>query len=544
MRAVLNTWNLDRRTVQLFLMFIRRRLVYAVKIALDSGFKACLFLSLCLLVLVLIDDRPSRVISRVPRKFDVGKASRIELVKRELLNENTKRRYDDQDFVSKTSEIADRVFEIIPDVQNTLENETELYQVDATQNTHAIKSTTKFLYVLHHYEQLGKATENLVQLCAIAKQMGRFIVEPFVRDSRMCGVPGGWYGEQRKRSRLFRPFSSYFDVDVFNNLLSSSGYATMKKLETFKTSCLDERTTIVHFIYADSDAEESLRKWYNLSADQYIKVKNDVQRRGYCDCPFIDKGLNISNRIGDIKIGREICVDPEKILSIDEFEDQVLRNDRCAVIVHWRGIGKNRTHFRPRVKLKPWNLVTSLKHSNLIRNEVARFKEVSFIDNHPYIAIHVRSERQLQWYGIEKLNRCIAVMIQQVEKLKEKHKIDKVFISTDLSAYGSDTLIFPSAQDIEFKQKLGTIQSEMFKKLQPLSYTPHAKKSSVLFDKGVVAITEMNLLFGSSHLVTIGSGTFQQWIIDVFIKQHSKDEQQNWTITRVCNKEEKKRLKV
>lgn len=535
----------DRRAVQLFLMFIRRKIVYAVKIALDSGFKACLLLSLFLLLLVLIDDRQSRVISRDQRStVDVGRTSRIELVKRELLNQNSNQRYDDQDFVSKTSEIADRVFEIIPYVKNTHENETELYQVDAMQNSPATKSTSKFLFVLHHYEQLGKATENLVQLCAIAKQMNRFIIEPFVRDSRMCGVPGGWYGEQRKRSRLFRPFSSYFDVDVFNDLLSSSGYATMEKLETFKTSCSGERTTIVHFNYADSDAEESLRKWYNLSADQYNKVKSDIQRRGYCDCPFIDKGLNISNRIGDLKVGRELCVDPEKIRSIDEFEEQVLQNDRCTVIVHWRGIGKNRTHFKPRVKLKPWNLVTSLKHSNLIRNEVARFKEVSFIDNHPYIAVHVRSERQLQWYGIEKLNKCIAVMIQQVEKLKERYKIDKIFISTDLSAYGSDTLIFPAAQDTEFRQKLGTIQSEIFEKLQPLSYTPHAKKTSVLFDKGVVAITEMNLLFGSSHLVTIGAGTFQQWIIDVFIKQHTKAEQQDWTITRVCNKEEKRSLKI
>ncbi|XP_031574645.1 uncharacterized protein LOC116308380 [Actinia tenebrosa] len=526
-------------------MFIRRNLVYAVKIALDSGFKACLFLSLCLLVLVLIEDGPSHVISnQEPRHFDVVKASRIELVQRELLNENAKGRYDEQGFVPKTSDIADRVFEIIPDVKNTSENETELYQVDATQNTHAIKSTSKFLFVLHHYEQLGKATHNLVQLCAIAKQMKRFVVEPFVRDSRMCGVPGGWSGQQRKRSRLFRPFSTYFDVDVFNNLLSSFGYATMKKLETFKTSCSNEKTTIVHFIYADVDAEQSLRKWYNLSVDQYIKVKNDVQRRGYCDCPFIDKGLNISNRIGDLNVGRELCVDPEKIRNIDEFEDQVLQNDRCAVIVHWRGIGKNRTNFRPRVKLKPWSLVTSLKHSNLIRNEVARFKEVSFIDNHPYIAIHIRSERQLQWYGIEKLNKCIAVMIQQVEKLKEMHKIDKIFLSTDLSAYGSDTLIFPSAQDTEFKQKLGTIQTEMLKQLQPLSYAPHTKRNSVLFDKGVVAITEMNLLFDSSHLVTIGSGTFQQWIIDVFIKKYSKDKHQNWTITRVCNREEKRNVKI
>lgn len=469
--------------------------------------------------------------------------SRVEIVQQQLLNE---RRvvYDDQDYVAKTSEIAHRVFEIKPQADHNNINDTDSYQFDVTQTSPEIKHRSKFLFVLHHYEQLGKATENLVQLCALAKQMGRTVVQPFVRDSRMCGVPGGWYGEARKQSRLFRPFDVYFDVDYFNQLMTKSNYAVLSQLEVFKDSCAIEGTTFVHFIYAGPDAEESLRKWYNISSEQYARVINNIHPRGYCDCDFIDKGLNISQRIGNINPGRQLCVDPEKIRDIDVLETDVLQHDRCVVIVHWRGLGKNRTHFTPKVTKKPWNLVTSLLHSNLIRNEVARFKEVSFLDNHAYIAVHIRSERQLEWYGENRLKKCLSVLIDIVEKLKKRHKINRVLVSTDLSIYGSDTLLIPSVHSSQMKTRQAEILNNLLDKLKPLSFTPNGKRNSVLYDKGIVAITEMNLLFGGSHLVTLGSGTFQQWIMDVFMKQHSKDEEQTWTITRVCSREEKRKSRI
>ena len=102
------------------------------------------------------------------------------------------------------------------------------YSADGSKHNH------KFLFVLHHYEQLTKTTENLFQLAAVAKQIGRVIVEPFVRDSRMCGLPYGWSGQPRTESRRFYPLAIYFDIKFMNNLLIRSHYARMVKLETFK----------------------------------------------------------------------------------------------------------------------------------------------------------------------------------------------------------------------------------------------------------------------------------------------------------------------
>ncbi|XP_032243328.2 uncharacterized protein LOC5517427 [Nematostella vectensis] len=513
-------------------MFLKlRRLKFVARNLVICGIIICILLSFLSYTSFMYDDSSSVVVyDGSERTF-----SNIELVKRELLNDKF-RRYKDQDFVSKTSDVAHNVFEIAPHVKST-DNELEFYQVDSTFQT----PSTKFILVLHHYEQLGKATENLLQLCAMAKEMERMVVQPFVRDSRMCGLPGGWYGEKRSKSRLFRPFSTYFDAGYTNELLSNSGYSTLTDIGNFRKSCSSNvaQTVLVHFIFNDNGAEESLKKWYGISDERYQKVINDVKHSGISDCEFIDEGLNVSNRIGNVKIGRQICIDAEKIKNIKVLEDKILQRRPCVVVIHWRGLGKNRAHFKPRVSVKPWQLVRSMRHSDFILNEVERFKD-TFLGQQ-YISIHIRSERQLQWYGMGKLQKCLKVMTGLVEKMSSKHNTSVVFLSTDLGAFGSDTLYPLTSQDEGLQKNLIATQKLLTEKLRPVTFSP-TSKDPLSLDKGVVAIIEMNLLFGGSHLVTVGSGTFQQWIIDVFISRHSQDG--DWTVTRVCSKEEKGTNKV
>ena len=58
-------------------------------------------------------------------------------------------------------------------------------------------------------------------------------------------------------------------------------------------------------------------------------------------------------------------------------------------------------------------------------------------------------------------------------------------------------------------------------------------------DHGVVAIVEMNILSHSNHLVTLGSGSFQEWVMALFIEKKKDLKQLDWTIARVCSKEKK-----
>lgn len=398
-------------------------------------------------------------------------------------------------------------------------------------------ASIKFLFVLHHYEQLSKTTENLLQLAAVAKQIERVIVEPFVRDSRMCGLPYGWSGKLRSERRRFHPLSLYFDVKFMNNLLKKYHIAPMVKLETFKRQCRSRvtHTTIIHFLYSDQ-SEEEMKKWYKISALEYQDIKKQAKSSGWCECKFIEHALSVSNRIGELRIGRQICVDAEKVSSLELFEKEITKGDKCVVVIHWRGIGKDRTHFKPEVEVDNRKLLHSLRSSERVAEKATKIRDSI---GGEYISIHIRSERQIQWYDVERLAQCVRTLVKKVESLKQKYNKTRVFLSSDFTRFGSDTLHSFTAQNTSLVNKLKQIKRFLYKALKPLKYNP--KSGDPLdMDSGVVALTEMNVLTGGSHLVTIGSGNFQQWIVDGFVERKAGTEQQNnWTITRICNKEDK-----
>lgn len=400
------------------------------------------------------------------------------------------------------------------------------------------KHNLKFLFVLHHYEQLTKTTENLFQLAAVAKQIGRVIVEPFVRDSRMCGLPYGWSGQLRTESRRFYPLALYFDVKFMNNLLMKSHYTQMVKLETFKRECRSSvaNTTLLHFMFNDRKKEE-MKKWYKISTAMYQKTEEAIKKSGWCECNFIDRGLDFSDRIGDFQAGRQICIDAEKVKSLQLFKTEILKGDKCVAIIHWRGLGKDRSHFKPEVEVdgNSRKLVYSLPSSELV---ISRAKNIVDSIGDEYISVHIRSERQIQWYGFERLSLCLKTLVEKVGTLKQKYKIKQVFLSSDFTRFGSDTLHSLTAQNITMTNKIKQIQRFLSKRLKPTTYNPRSDDPLVM-DSGVVALTEMNVLIGGSHLMTIGSGTFQQWIVDAFIERKSSVDKQNyWTVTRICHKAE------
>ena len=430
-----------------------------------------------------------------------------------------------------SSLIIKRVFGIYPVHNKTRHGagENDKHEIISVSMDLQVSDNDKYIFVFQHYEQFGKTTENFIQLCAIAAYGSRFVVEPFVRDSRMCGLKTGWWGEALSPSRLFKPLSLYFDVKSMNELLYQNRYATLRPLAEFKSACNKTiaSITVVHFLYYDGKA--TTMKWFKLSEKDYERIYLQTQRTGWMECPFIDKGLNISTRLGNTEAGRQLCVNAEKVIDHKRFENDILKGDKCVVITYWKGFGMDRTHFKPNVRVNPRQIVHRLHHSNLILQEAETYR-TTFLDK-SFIALHVRSERQLQWYSETSFLKCVNTVVKRILKLKQKYGINSVFLATDLTSYGSDTLLPGNSKHLQGFEKL------LIDKLKSRKYSPH-KTDPSLMDHGVVAIVEMNILSHSKHLVTLGSGSFQEWVIALFMETKT-GQSPDWTISRVCSREKK-----
>ncbi len=154
------------------------------------------------------------------------------------------------------------------------------------------------------------------------------------------------------------------------------------------------------------------------------------------------------------------------------------------------------------VKLNAREIVHRLRHSNLILQEAELYRR-TFLEK-SYIALHVRSETSA-FYGTRRslFLQCVDAVIRRVLKLKQKYRIKTVFLATDLTQFGSDTLLPNKVKRVKEFERL------LMDQLKAKRYSPH-QTDPPLMDHGVVAIVEMNILSHSKHLVTLGSGFFSR----------------------------------
>jgi len=388
----------------------------------------------------------------------------------------------------------------------------------------------KHLMILGHYEQLGKTTVNYMLAARLAFLMKRDIVKPYVADSRFCGLTTGWTGSLRSGTRAFKPLDLYYNVSSLQKVFSEMSLANMEYLDTFKDSCSfsknGRRIVVIYFWYQNS----YLNKYLMLSSSKLAQIKKVIeQSNGWVDCSFINSHLKIDKRIGkDMKAGNQYCVDPEKVTDWKILENKILKNEPCVLFHQWRGTGYQRTHFNITFDVSPENMLQLVKPSNFVISEVLRSLEM--IGQH-FVGIHIRSERQLLWYSIDKWLRCMNILYQQAKKIASEKSL-KVFISSDIGAFGSDQL----SSNLNHNQlKIINAKYEwLVRKLNAITYSVLRPKHYIWTDRGLVALIQLHILSQASFLITLGAGTFQKWITDTFKARRYRYGDQTWTITKVC----------
>lgn len=408
-------------------------------------------------------------------------------------------------------------------------SETEMENVP--RNFESLKMT-KYILVYRHFEQLSKTTENLIQLAAIARRWERYVVQPDVQNSR-------FYFEPR-----FRAYSldTYFNITSLNEILLANGYSQLVQLKSFSKDCnyakFGVNTTLIHFLYSDI-YRGSTKSWFGISDKKLREIVKKSLSSGWTECGFIERRLGVKKQLVGIEIGRQVCVNPEVLRSVNDFEDNVLRGDKCVIFLEWRGFGKQRTHFHP-VYL-PFLTPVEVKHrmspSNLVEEEVISFVQSEMSSK--YISVHIRSERFFVADLYEKLQFCLDHVLHIVRIVRALREVDTVFLATDLTDFGSDLFdrrrfykTNATGKHLISRQDITDIHAKLARRLDALTYKPMRKPFSE--DKGIFSLVEMNILKRGIDLITVGFGTFHAWTVNVFRQHQAEVGRRGYTIFEVC----------
>ena len=382
----------------------------------------------------------------------------------------------------------------------------------------------KFLFVFRYYEQLGRATNNLLDLASLAKNKNRLLVVPFVNNSRMSGLPGGVSHYFRKREKpsqkTYALLSEYFNLEDLNFKLKSRGYSTMNSFRDLESHCAKRFNIVIHFLFDDESYKRDTASWYRVNDNEVTTMYNKArEQNGWIDCSAM-KQSRLSKQIG-FKVSRYICVDPEIIRTASDLEDNVLKGANCVGIVQWRGTGEDRVYFP-----LDTSITQPLRPSDLEFNprlvEMAR----NFVKNKfrgEFIGIHVRSERHIERKGINVTKRCMLKLSTRVKETRDAYGIKQVFLASDLTDYGSDTLM--NYAEVNYRRSLAIFLRKALD--HPETFEP----DGILYDTGAAAIVEMNILSMATRLFTMGGGNFQEWAVAIFLKRHNNEQTR---VHRMC----------
>ncbi|XP_046864933.1 uncharacterized protein LOC124459526 isoform X2 [Xenia sp. Carnegie-2017] len=364
-----------------------------------------------------------------------------------------------------------------------------------------------------YWEQLTMNLRSFIALAGQAKIGGKRVVEPKVKSS-VFGDRNGM------------PLGTYFYMKHFNEILAASNYATIATHDEYRAECPsdDPEHVNIHFLYSQK-GESFTRAKLKLNDKEYDEISAKARKTGWTVCP------KLKNFIQDYSKGKQICVNTEMYKNWTKLEKDVIRGAKCVTIGHWRGIGGNyRTHFSEQnFKIKARDIQYALKVPSSILNEANEFENSKIRGQ--YIAVQVRGERVVIPHDLPRLRSCLRLLSETVNALKKLNDIDKVFVASDMSSYGSGSWEDSLKKELHNENTLSDIHDFLISSIDGIEYKPTRKN----LDQGVVALTEMTIISRGRYLLTIGSGSFQEWTKAKFLEHHRHDTT-NWSLITMCSK--------
>ena len=337
----------------------------------------------------------------------------------------------------------------------------------------------KFYIAFRYWEQLTMATNNLIDLTALASYSGHQVVVPFVIDSMFFGY--------KMSSDDTQTLALYYNLSAFNNTLRSHGYSTLVSWETFQSVCRDKLDLLIRFSYG----EEASRR------QQTTEIQGFQTRFGF-------------------NISKAVRVDSGMLRSVESFLDKVVKGSKCVGIEEWRG--------NKEVPYRAFFPLPIVIHSSLSTSKIAVFNArlLEIVDDFinktlgsNYISLHIRTEHILRRSNgnFTTLVNCIKKQASLIKNIRARHpNYNKLFVAVDFSPFGSRSKWAREARrkaSLLLKHLNELFDNMVF--LQPQFYN--------IKDKGAAAIVEMALLVSGKQLFLTGGGSFEYTIRGLFIKR-------------------------
>ena len=352
----------------------------------------------------------------------------------------------------------------------------------------------KIFIAVNYWEQLTAATNNFLDLTAVAAYGGRKVVVPFVKNSRLYGFA---------TTKGFKTLDLYYNVSALNHTLRSRGHGTLISWKEFQDVCQGKLDVVVRFEYT------KLRK----------TIKYNQATRPFYPC---NTSLNDTISIG-IKVDRTICMNVFAVKSDAIFENEVIERLPCVGLDQWRGSNTER-FYRAQFKLSP-NVT-----KRLYSDETAKFFNSKLLHvardfitkslGSLFISVHIRTEKLLKdgrhIKNMAMIMKCISSLTARVQRYNNVNATPvPVFLASDFADFGSSSLGVNTPR--ENSESLMNILAP----LKPIVFQPSIYN---LTDRGAIAIVEMNILVSAKRLFVLGGGTFQKWILKEFFHKNNIDQ--------------------
>ena len=359
----------------------------------------------------------------------------------------------------------------------------------------------KIFIAFSYWEQLTMATNNFLDLTAVAAYGGRQVVLPFVKESSFVGVP---------TEGALETLSLYYNVSALNRTLRSRGHGTLISWKEFQGVCQGKLDVLVHLE----------NKKYNRTT------------------PVSPCNVRHRNTIGDLKIERTICMNVFEVDSVEKFENDVIESLPCVGLAVWKGSKRgylNRAQFNLREAVPdPMQFSDAANCFSSRLLQVARDFIAKSLGPF-FVSAHVRAEKILafkkQFNNIAAVKKCISNLTALIQGYKKASGAAiPLFLATDFSDYGSlSGAVKPAREN-------ATSLMKILAPLKPIIFQPSTYN---LTDRGAVAIVEMNIVVSGKRLFVVGGGSFQEWQVNVFlnktnIDQKAKDKCYHDLCKRLC----------